>query len=308
MKKFKKSLIFIIILFFVNVVDSKELKIIKVIGDEIITNVDLDNQYNFFIALNEELKKIEQKKVYDFALNRLINEKIKLMELKNYYDFKIESEYSNNAFKNFYKSKNFKSENEFQNFLMKYNLNLNIIKKQIKIESLWNQLIYEKFNYQVKIDLDEIEKKINLISKKTIQYEYNISEILFVANNKDELNLKKKKITESIKFDGFDNAAIIYNENTFNKSGKIGWISDDVLPENINNKVKTLNKGEITEPLKVSNGFIILKLNDKRKIEKKIDINKRKEKLISDERNNQLNQYSLMYFNKISKNAKVKEL
>ena len=59
--------------------------------------------------------------------------------------------------------------------------------------------------------------------------EYNISEILFTAQDQDEFKLKKDKIYNSIKSDGFDNAAILYNENSLNKSGKIGWITENKI-------------------------------------------------------------------------------
>ena len=35
---------------------------------------------------------------------------------------------------------------DFQLYLKKYNLNITNIREKLKIESLWNELIYKKFN------------------------------------------------------------------------------------------------------------------------------------------------------------------
>ena len=40
------------------------------------------------------------------------------------------------------------------------------------------------------------------------------------------------------------------------------------------NKISILKIGEISEPIQISNGYLFLKLNDKREIKKKLDLKK----------------------------------
>ena len=54
--------------------------------------------------------------------------------------------------KEFYKNLGFDSYEEFIKFIKYNNVDINIIKKKITIEVLWNQLIYRKFSSNVKID------------------------------------------------------------------------------------------------------------------------------------------------------------
>jgi len=49
---------------------------------------------------------------------------------------------------------------EFKKYIEKYGLTYREIKQKIRIETLWNQLIYTKYNEQVKIDLEKLRKKI----------------------------------------------------------------------------------------------------------------------------------------------------
>ncbi len=306
MNKIKKLIILIIVLVHPTILMSNEIKIIKIVGNEIITNVDLKNQIVFLTSLNKNLANVEKKKLNSFALNSLVNEKIKLIEIQKFFEIEKEDEYVKSSFEMFLKNNNFKSENDFINFVKTNSLILENIKDSIKIEAYWNKLIFEKFNYQVDIDIEKINNNLKKISNDTLQNEYNLSEIIFSAKDKLEFEEKSKKIYQSIEIDGFESSAIIYNENTLNKKGNIGWIPESQLNEKINKNLKNMKIQEVTKPIQISNGFLILKLNESRKTKKVIDINKEKEKMISKEKNNQLNQFSTLYFNKISKNAEIK--
>ena len=56
---------------------ANEVKIITKIGEEIITNIDIENEYNYLTSLNVSLKQISKDQVISFAQNSLIKEKIK---------------------------------------------------------------------------------------------------------------------------------------------------------------------------------------------------------------------------------------
>jgi len=309
MNKFKIIIaITIFILSFKNLY-SKELKIVKIVGNEIITNIDINNQSRLLVSLNQNLNNVDSNEIYNYVLNSLINDKIKLIELKKYFNLDLQdNDFLKNNLEKFYKKYGFKSEVEFVSFLNKNNLNFEDIKFKVKLDSLWNSLIFEKFRNEVKVNEIEIEKKLKLLSSNSNMNEYNISELFFTAKDKTDFKIKRKKILNSINLDGFENASILYNENFVNKSGKIGWISENKLGTKINEELKITNIGNITKTIRVANGFVILLLNDKRNITKKINLDEERKNLISDEKDKQLNQLSTIYFNKISKNAKIKEL
>jgi peptidyl-prolyl cis-trans isomerase SurA len=58
----------------------------------------------------------------------------------------------------------------------------------------------------------------------------------------------------------------------------------------------------------VPSGFLILKINDIKNTKIEIDIDNEYKKMENYEKNNQLNQYSKIYFNKIKKDLEISEL
>ena len=71
---------------------------------------------------------------------------------------------------------------------------------------------------------------------------------------------------------------------------------------------KTLKNNKFTKPIVVPGGFLILQINDIKNIRVEVDIEKELKKLKDYEKNNQLNQYSKIYFNKVKKDLEISEL
>ena len=61
--------------------------IVMKINNEIITNLDIEKEYNYLISLNNELTKLKKKEIVALAKKSIIKEKVKFLELKKYYDF-----------------------------------------------------------------------------------------------------------------------------------------------------------------------------------------------------------------------------
>jgi peptidyl-prolyl cis-trans isomerase SurA len=69
-----------------------------------------------------------------------------------------------------------------------------------------------------------------------------------------------------------------------------------------------LEINDYTKPINVPGGFLILQVNDIKNTKIEIDIEKELKKLENYEKNNQLNQYSKIYFNKVKKDLEISEL
>ena len=85
------------------------------------------------------------------------------------------------------------------------------------------------------------------------------------------------------------------------------WIKETSLNKSIKEKISNLEIGQHTKPLIISGGFLILKVRDIKEINQPLDIEKELQKRIINEKNQQLNQFSLMYYNKIKKDIKIDE-
>ena len=279
------------------------------VKDQIITNIDIENEINYLIFLNPKLKNLEIKKVNRIAKDSLITEIIKRNELENFINFEEKSNLVNIIEKQLYMKKNIKDKNEFKKILRDRNLDYEKIKEKLYIEAIWNQYIYNKYSKNLIIDKDDLKKKIkNQLKKTEKKYEYNLSEIFF----REEIDIdNKNKISEiykSINNIGFENTANIYSiSNSAKNGGLIGWINELQISKIINENLNKLRLDEISEPIKIGNAYIIIKLNDKKELTNNIDINKELEKLINSERNRQLNNFSIIFYKRLKKNIEINE-
>ena len=136
-----------------------------------------------------------------------------------------------------------------------------------------------------------------------------MSEIFFEVSNLKNLNNKFLEISNTIKKKGFDFAALKYSiSSTSSFGGKLDWINESSLNENIKESIKDLGIDNFTKPIVVPGGFLILQIKEIKNTKFKIDINKELKKIINFEKNNQLNQYSKIYFIKIKKDLDINEL
>jgi len=298
-----KSYLFIFFLCLIlNNANSIESKIIHTIEGEIITNTDIKNEFKYLVALNNSLKELDKESILIISNESIVREKIKKIEVsKNFKEIKLDDNYSSILLKNIYTRLNLSSINEFELYLKDFGLTLSEIKRKITIDALWNQLIIEK--YQSKITINKSKIKEEILKNKIKSREYQLSEIIFEVTSKREIEKKYNEVVKSINEIGFENSAAIYSFSESAKiGGDIGWINENSLNNEIKGNIKNLEIGEITKPIILSNGILILKLVNTKNSETTIDIENELKKAINYERNRQLNQYSKIYYNKIKKN------
>ena len=166
--KIKKILIIFLIsiIFFNTGLKSQEVKIVAKINNEIITNIDVENEYIYLTALNLSLKDIEKKNL-DFAKNSFIKEKVKKIELLKYYELNKKNMTVDNMMENIFQRLGLNSQSEFKDYLENLELDYDEIYKKIEIETVWNQMIYTRYKDRVIINEDELKKEImKMIMKK----------------------------------------------------------------------------------------------------------------------------------------------
>ena len=312
MKKNIKLFFLILITLFINniVFSNSEVKILFKIDNEIVTNVDVDKEKRYLIALNNKLSELPSSQLNFIARESLIKEIVKRKELNKFFDLNKTNEYSEKISKNFYKRMNFNSEREFELYLNNFNIKKEFIMEKIKQETLWNQMIFERFKYQVNIDEEKLrnvlQKKINNNEYKNENY--NISEILFQLNSNENLDNKINIIKKSINEVGFENTANIYSISPSSKfGGKIGWIEKNQLSDILNKEISKIEKNELSNPIQTNNGYLIIKLNDKRVVNKEISFENELVKLVNFEKEKKYNQISNIFYNKIKQNTYISE-
>ena len=307
----KKYLFFICILLFSSSINtiSIENKIEFKVNNEIITSIDIIKELNFLAALNPKILELDKNQIFEISKNSIIKEKIKTLEiLKFKRKIVIDDNYLSKLVRESYMKINLSSENEFLDYLSKYNLELKDFKKKITIEALWNQLIFSKFKSKVNIDIDKIKSEVvnNKNNKVTL---FNLSEIIFNVDQNQNLEKKFEQIKNDIDLNGFENAAVIHSiSDSGSTGGKLGWINQNSINQKLNEKIKNLNVGDFTMPIVIPGGFLIIKLEDVKEQDKEINLEEEIQKLAALKTNQQLNQFSTIYYNKIKKDIKIEKL
>ena len=311
MNLINKLIIFFCLFFFIfQNSNSIENKILIKIDNEIITSLDLLNEMNYLLAVNTNLKTLEKDKIIEIAKNSLIKQKIKKKEILKYTNnLIVEEQYLNSFIRSIYENIQLDNLSDFELHLKNYSVKIEYLKKKISTDLIWNDLIVSKFKDKVQVNENQIKSDL-IKNMSTKSNEYLLSEIIFNKPLTSSLETKIDMIENDIKNKGFENAAIIHSiSNSSSKNGgEIGWIDENSLNMQIKNSIKNLTVGEHTKPLVIPGGFIILKIKDIREIDNEnFNIDQKIQEIINIKRNEQLNNYSNIYYNKIQKEFTINE-
>ena len=301
--------IFFLIFFSQNFSFGFENKIIFKINNDIITSIEIINEEKYLKALNPKLQALNNKEIFEISKKSRLNEKIKEIEInKSFENPELPKEYLEQLMRNIYSRININNLEEFKDYLKSNQIDYNYVVKKIEIEALWNELIIKKFSSKIKLDKDELRKKV-LQNKDKISKSYLLSEIFFNVGETETYKKKYKEINNIIINKGFENAALKYsNSQTSSLGGKLGWIDENSLNEKIKNKLNITKNNSVTDPIQIPGGFLILKIEDIKTTKIPINIDEELKKIIRSVKNNQLNQFSKLYFNKIKKDILINEI
>ena len=278
------------------------------VNNQIITNIDVKNEKNYLLALNPNLRNLSEKDINRYAIDSLINERIKKIEIEKRYEITVNEIVIKKIISNLYSKIGITDIEAFKNYLLNYNINLDLVKKKISIEVAWNDYIVNKFNNLILIDEEKIRKKIDKLSEKNFVENILLSEIIFTLKDNENLENKFLDITNSINNIGFEQTAKIYSVSESKKNGgEIGWVYKSQLSDKIASQIDKLNIGEFTNPITTPGGFIVLKILDKKEQLLEIDKNEQFKKAVNFEKNRQLTKYSTLHYKRVYNKTIINE-
>ena len=254
--------------------------------------------------MNPNLSNLTNSQVDKISSDSLKNRIIKEIELKNYYDL-TKKDIALVYIDNFILNNNYNNKDDLIKQLSQFGLKYKYFEKRIVIDNLWREFIFNKFKSKINVDIKILKKKIK--NQKSEIEELNLSEILFEVGANEDFDNLVKKIYLEIDKSGFEAAASIFSlSDSKNFGGKLGWIESSQISGEIYSKIQSAES--LSEPIKTNNGYLILKINERRKIKKEINPEKELKKLINIETEKELNKLGYIYFNKIKKRTFVSEI
>lgn len=309
MKKIYYKLFLLILVFQTQAIASSDVYKIKFkVNNEIITNYDIIKEENYLKALNKTLKEIDQNEIKKIASNSLVKEKIKKREIEKHYVVNYESNVIEPIIDNFIRELNLASLNEFKNYLITFDFTIDELRKKLIIEQTWNKLIFDLYKDKIRINEDEIKLNLDKIeSDKSNQKSFNISEIVFIEDDKENYKKKYDEIISSINKIGFKDTASIYSVSTSSKTGgSIGWVNQNQLSKIILDEIISLEAAQVSKPILTPGGSIIIKVNEIKDVPF-YEFNRKEElaKIKLAEKNRQLNEFSVIHYKKVANKSYV---
>ncbi len=298
---------FIFLIFFIkNSSANIEDKIIAKIGNEIVTNYDIVNEINTILALtNKTANKNEFGKLQNIAFLSLKKRLIKKSEIERYKITKYNKPDINNYILGLEKNLGLTRQNiSLKDHFKRYSANYDIYFEGVIINFKWNSLIYSLYRKQLDVDKELVKSELKKQVKegKKIE-EYNLSEI--VLENWDENKLNE--IKKSIKDNGFIKTANLYSDSiSSTNGGSIGWVVSKSISSVYLKEILKLKKTQISEPIKVNNNIVFIRLNDKRILnQSNLDLMEIETKIINQKKEEKLNIFSNSHYLNLEKKAYI---
>ena len=283
--------------------------IILKINNEIVTNIDVKNEIKYLIALNPQLKTVPKNQIQEIAKKSIVKENLKKSEILKYYILDQKNPLLQEILAQFYKKLGMDNEKEFKEYLINFDLLIDDVLKKIEVETVWNQMIYQKYKAQLQINPEKLKKKISLKKNNQENNFLSLIEIVFEKKKDEKFQEKLTQIQNSIKEIGFENTANIYSVSESSKfGGKLGWVNEESLTKKVLKKINGLKIGEQTTVLDMGSSYVILKIQDIKKQIIEINEDTALKKMIKFEENKQLENFSRIYYNKVKINSQINEL
>ena len=277
------------------------------VENKAITRLDILNEIKSILILNNmSYSDDKRQELQQRAVKLVIKRNIKEIEIdKN--DFLQFSQTDLNFNLNRIASNAKMDLTTLKNISISNGLDFSIIENQMKIELLWNSLIFHLYRNKISVNLGEIDKLLKLNQNKKEFNEYLISEIVVKAVEKDKLESMIKDIKKKIEIEGFKSVAMKLSiSESAMSGGDLGWLNENKLAEKFRSILSNTPIGSLSKPILLNKNILIFKVRDKRKIKKETNLEELKNQLVDSEKTKMLNMYSKSHYDKLRRLISIK--
>ena len=177
---------------------------------------------------------------------------------------------------------------------------------QLRIELLWNSLIFKLYKNRLLINANEIEEQLKLVQENKEIEEYLVSEMIIEPVAADKLDAEVQKIKNLIDVEGFKQVAMKYSiAETAIKGGDLGWINENVISEKFRKQILNTPINNISEPIILPSGVLMFHVRDKRKMKTFSSLEELKNQLVNAEKTKLLRMHSLSHYENLRRSITI---
>lgn len=248
---------------------SNQVGIIATVGDQAISSSDIEDRMRLAIFASGLTDSPEiRTKLFPQILQVLIDEELYRKEAVSL-KLEVSDTEMARAVENL-EQQNKLEKGKLTEFLDQHGVPFRALKRQIEAEILWQKIVVGKIRPKVLITDKEVDEGVEYINQhKAGAAEVNLSEITLPVNTPSDepsvAELAKRLVTEIRQGTDFASVARQFSRSTTAASGgALGWIPQHQLAPEIQEAIRPLHVGDITDPIRAPEGYHILKLEDNR--------------------------------------------
>ncbi len=248
--------------------NKNSLGIVAVVNDEVISAFDLESRLSLVLASSRVMdKKKARKRLAAQVLRGLIDEKLKLQDA-NRLNIHVTKKEIDRALARIERQNNL-PEGGLDNFLKKNGVSKLTLIEQIEADIAWSKVINRTFRSDITIGDDEIDEVLRKFAANKGKPEYLMAEIFLPLDNPrqaDETLATANRLVQQIK----NGANFMALARSFSQSaaaavgGDLGWIKQGQLGSKLDDAMRRLKPGQVSQPIKTLVGYHILLLRKTR--------------------------------------------
>jgi peptidyl-prolyl cis-trans isomerase SurA len=302
----------IIILFFILILSVAKTNatiqdsIFATVGSKAVTQSDIVKEIKIILILSGQSFSEEQRKALEAtAIQTTIKRTIKRIGVEDFPSLSVKQSDITNQLDRLAKNIDVDVET-LESIFIANGIDFANVVEQITLELKWNNLITELYSDQLRINTKEIDEKLKSIKLEKSISEYLLSEIVIKPSSNETLNFEIEELKKKIMENGFESVAVTSSiSETSAKSGDLGWVSENIIAENLKPYIETTDIGNITKPILLPEGVLLLKVRDKRESKKKESLEDAKNKLINAEKSKILDMFSSSYYDRLRRSLSI---
>ncbi|HEY3639448.1 MAG TPA: peptidylprolyl isomerase [Rhizomicrobium sp.] len=238
-----------------------------IVNDSVISDYDLKQRIALFIATSgvrptgDALNEIR-----DQVLKQLETEQMELLEAKKD-NISVASAEVDKAIDDIVKS-NHLSVDQLKTVLAQGGVDFSTLRTQISVQIAWSKLVQDQLGDRVHVTPANVDAELAKIKAGANKPSYLVGEIFQAVDTPEQDAKVLKDMTDldnQIQLGApFSSVARQFSQNpTAAQGGDLGWVQDGQIPTELMNRIKTMNVGDVSEPIRASGGYYIVTLRDR---------------------------------------------
>ncbi len=249
---------------------SSALRIAAVVNDDIVSVMDLTMRLRLALHSSRMPNTPEnQQRLAPQVLRSLVDERLQEQEAKKL-NISLSDEDLNAALRNIEQSNGMRP-GDLQRLAASIGLPFNVIEDQIRISALWAKTVGRKYVSQLRITDEDVNDRLRQMEENLGRPEHLVSEIYLpfdAADNPEQLKNLSHELVQQLR----QGAPFVAAARQFSRSptaldgGMLGWVPQGQLEAELDRALADMKEGDVSDPIRTSSGYYILKLQARRTV------------------------------------------